>query len=83
MPTLSGLALALGFERRTDLLAAAETNAEIRRLLLQLESRLEEKLYARDSSVGARFVLESMLGWDKPENAQSPSAVLKVEVVDE
>ena len=75
-PTVSGLALALGFSCRRDLNAyqgKKEFCTTITRAKAQCEAYAEERLFDRDGTNGAQFSLRCNFGWnDKPAEAPSP-----------
>jgi hypothetical protein len=62
-PTVTGLALALGFLTRKSLLDYEGKNAEYERILMKAKSRIEqyneERLYDRDGCRGAQFNLQN------------------------
>lgn len=76
-PTVTGLALALGFTTRTSLLAyqgKKEFMDTITRAKTRVEAYAEERLFDRDGSNGAQFSLRNNFkGWDadKKEDKQS------------
>lgn len=67
-PTITGLALALGFASRQALLnyqAKPEFNDTITRAKARVEQYAEERLFDRDGSNGAQFSLRNNFkGWD-------------------
>lgn len=78
-PTVTGLALALGFTTRTSLLTY-QGKAEFRDTILRAKSRVEqyteERLFDRDSANGARFSLQfNFENWreEKPDAAPAPT----------
>ena len=79
IPTVSGLARALGFKSRQSLLdyqAKKQFQDIILDAKLQIEIFVEEQLYTRDGYKGASFVLWNSFGW-KPaaENEKDPAGV--------
>lgn len=66
-PTMTGLALALGFADRSSLLdyqGKPQFEAVIRRARSRIEQYTEERLFDRDGSAGARFSLQNNFrGW--------------------
>lgn len=76
-PTVSGLALALGFESRQTLLNY-QGKKEFRRVITRAKSRIEmyteERLFDRDGANGAKFSLENNWGWNKPKEAAGEAA---------
>lgn len=77
-PTVSGLALALGFSCRRDLNAyqgKKEFCTTITRAKAQCEAYAEERLFDRDGTNGAQFSLRCNFGWnEKPAEAPPPPA---------
>lgn len=75
IPTVSGLALAIGLESRTELLnydKGGKLEKVIKNALLRLESILEARLYVKETYNGAKTVLQSNFGWqDNPDNAKN------------
>ena len=64
-PTLSGLALALGFTSKAALLryrGKPEIEAALMRGRSRVEQYAEELLYDKECSAGAKFVLEKVFG---------------------
>ena len=80
-PTVTGLALALGFNSRQALLNYQARSKSFNDTLTRAKSRCEEyaesRLYDKDGSNGAQFSLRNNFkGWsDKPEEAQQHSEV--------
>ena len=79
-PTVTGLALALGFTSRQALLnyqAKAEFVDTITRAKAQVEAYTEERLFDRDGVQGAQFSLRNNFkGWsDKPEENSDEGGV--------
>lgn len=78
-PTVTGLALALGFTNRQSLLnyqGKPEFRDIITRAKSVVEMYTEERLFDKDGSNGARFSLQfNFRGWrdDKPEEKQGPT----------
>lgn len=70
-PTVTGLALALGFASRKSLLeyqGKQEFVNTITRAKTRCEQYAEERLFDRDGTNGARFSLQANFGWkDKPQ----------------
>ena len=91
-PTVTGLALALGFTSRQALLnyqAKPEFVDTITRAKSMVEAYTEERLFDRDGAKGAEFTLACNFGWKAPketaedgEKAQS-GVILMPEVQDE
>ena len=67
-PTVTGLALALGFTTRQSLLnyeGRKEFQAVIQKAKTRIEMYAEERLYDRDGCIGARFNLQNNFrGWN-------------------
>ena len=68
-PTVTGMALALGFTTRQSLLNYEAKNRGFRQVLQIAKSRIEqyaeERLYDRDGCMGARFNLQNNFrGWN-------------------
>lgn len=66
IPTVSGLALAIGLRSRAELLnyeGSSSMSKVVKNALLQLESILEGKLYKKETFNGAKTVLQSNFGW--------------------
>lgn len=69
--TQSGLAYALGFASRGDMLGyRGEGAREVMRAALRCETYAEERLYEKDSQKAAEFSLKNAFGW----GAQRPDA---------
>ncbi len=69
-PTLSGLALAMGFASKADMLryqGKPEIVTAIQRGRTRVEQYAEEQLFDKESSAGAKFVLEKDFGEAVPE----------------
>ena len=69
-PTVTGLALALGFASRKSLLeyqGKQEFVNTITRAKAQCEKYSEERLFDRDGTNGAQFSLRFNFGWDTKE----------------
>ncbi len=72
-PTVTGLALALGFSGREELrrLLAQEGDSPLGSLLARACSQVEEEnlqaVYRRDTSSGAKFILQSCFGYGEKE----------------
>lgn len=73
-PTVTGLALALGFTSRQALLNYQNKPAfvdTVTRAKARCEQYAEERLYDKDGSSGAQFSLRANFGWnDKPQETQ-------------
>lgn len=77
-PTVTGLALALGFTSRQSLLdyqAKREFLDTITRAKARCEQYAEERLFDRDGTNGAQFSLRANFGWNnKPTDEASQQA---------
>lgn len=65
-PTVTGLALALGFTSRQDLINynnIEEFHDTITRAKLKCQNYAETRLYDRDGANGAKFSLQNNFGW--------------------
>lgn len=66
-PSITGLALALGFDSRQELQDRAGANgkaaAALRRAASQVEEANVQAAYRRESSMGARFFLQNGFGY--------------------
>ena len=66
-PTITGLALALGFDTRADMLAYSG-RPELCRAITRAKSRIErcaeERLFDKDMFKGAQYVLKYGFGWE-------------------
>ena len=89
VPTITGLALALGFTTRQALINYQERDEfvdTITRAKLIIEEATSQMLYTRDGSNGAKFVLSNNYkGWaDKValENAEDKAFKISVEYVE-
>ena len=72
-PTVTGLALALGFTRREELLRYpddAPFAREVRRARMRAEDHLEGELMDKEKFQGAKFNLVSSFGWAAGERAE-------------
>lgn len=83
-PTVTGLALALGFTNRQSLLNY-QARAEFRDIITIAKSRVEqyteERLFDKDGANGAKFSLQfNFKGWQEPtqEAAAKGGAVVKI-----
>lgn len=81
IPTVTGLALALGFTNRVSLLnyqGRKEFRATIETAKTRIEAYVEERLFDKDGANGAKFSLQNNFkGWDadkpKPEESKAPA----------
>lgn len=83
-PTLSGLALALGFSSRTALLgfnASPEIMFALERAKSRVENYTEALLYSRDGVRGAELSLRTNFGWGKDEKDSASPDFGKIEVL--
>ena len=79
VPTISGLARALGFRSRQSLFDY-QAKRQFRDIILDAKLRVEifteEQLYTRDGCNGARFALWNNFGWKQAaEGEKEPTAV--------
>lgn len=82
-PTLSGLALAMGFASKAEMLryqGKPEIMTIIQRGRTRVEQYAEEKLFDKESSAGAKFVLEKDFGEAVPEEDDAAGADIMAEV---
>ena len=89
-PTITGLALALGFNSRQALLnyqAKEEFNDTIMRAKARVECYAEERLFDKDGANGAKFSLANNFdGWKEKQQIEADvnnSITINVELVDE
>lgn len=86
-PTVTGLALALGFKTRQSLLDYQGKSAAFNDIITVAKSRCEEyaesRLYDRDGVNGAKFSLtNNFKGWrDKPESENDN--IIEVRIIDD
>ena len=76
-PTMSGLALALGFVNRTSLLqyeGKPQFMASISRARSRIEKYAEGRLYDRDGARGAEFSLKYNFKWAQEEQEKQAAA---------
>ena len=82
-PTLSGLALAMGFSSKAEMLRY-QGRPEIMTAILRGRSRVEqyaeEQLFDKESSAGAKFVLEKDFGEEMPPEADGQGMDIMAEV---
>lgn len=89
MPTITGLALALGFhcrqalDRYTDR-GADEPEDKIVLLITRAKTEIEEAnlqaVYVKSSSLGARFVLQNGFGYAEKKDFDVTNGVIEVKV---
>lgn len=82
-PTVTGLALALGFTNRMDLLryqAKKEFTDTVTRAKSRVEAYCEARLFDRDGSNGARFSLQCNFKWgdDEKKDGEGSGPVVKI-----
>lgn len=82
-PTVTGLALALGFTNRLDLLryqGKPEFRDVITKAKLRVEAYAEARLFDRDGANGARFSLDCNFKWgrDKEEGESGGTPTVKI-----
>ena len=80
-PTVTGLALALGFKTRTSLIKY-QNKKEFNDLILEAKSRVEEycerQLFTRDGAKGAQFALMHNFGWKNPVDEDESGPAVKI-----
>lgn len=85
-PTVTGLALALGFAGRQALLnyqGRKQFKDAITRAKSRCEAYAEGRLYDREGAHGAQFSLRCNFGWsDKAEQAESGGVVIQDDIPD-
>lgn len=85
-PTVTGLALALGFAGRQALLnyqGRKQFKDTITRAKSRCEAYAEGRLFDRDGAHGAQFSLRCNFGWsDKAEQAESGGVVIQDDIPD-
>lgn len=77
-PTVTGLALALGFSSRQALLNyqnKPEFNDTVTRAKARCEQYAEERLYDKDGSNGAQFSLRANFGWKDKQEQENTGTV--------
>lgn len=80
-PTVTGLALALGFTNRMDLLryqGKKEFTEVITKAKLQVEAYAEARLFDRDGANGARFSLDCNFNWGKRDEEKDATPTVKI-----
>lgn len=85
-PTVTGLALALGFTTRKSLLdyqGKAEFVNTITRAKMQIEAYAESRLYDRDGQRGAEFSLKHNFRWAQEETQSGESGGAGVVMIPE
>lgn len=83
VPTLSGLASALGFSKRDELLSyngTALMNEIISSAILKIEEFIEQKLFESGAMKGAQYILENDFGWNKACNDEDESNKIEVKI---
>ena len=85
-PTVTGLALWLGFKTRQSLLDYQSRNKAFNDVLTRAKSRCEEyaerRLYDRDGVNGAKFSLKNNFkGWSETPNSSDDSTLAKLDEV--
>ena len=80
-PTVTGLALALGFTGRKQLLdyqGREEFSDTVTRAKARCEAYAETRLYDRDGANGAKFSLGCNFGWNENSDAKAAPDVVRV-----
>lgn len=83
-PTVTGLALALGFSGREEMDRFArqeggQTAALLERACSQVEEETLQAVYRRDTSSGARFILQSSFGYGEKAPHEPGPITVRVE----
>lgn len=86
-PTVTGLALALGFASRTSLLNY-QGKKEFRDVITKAKSRIEmyteERLFDKDGANGAKFSLQNNFrGWNETAKEAAHAAVSAVKIIND
>ena len=81
-PTVTGLALALGFKTRQGLMRY-QAKKEFMDIILEAKTRIEmyneEMLYTRDGAKGAQFSLQcNFRGWSKEKENEEKGAAINI-----
>ena len=81
-PTITGLALAIGFNSRQTLLNY-QAKAAFRDVLIRAKSRVEmyteERLFDKDGAAGARFSLQfNFKGWREDKDDENKAPVVNI-----
>ena len=81
-PTITGLALAIGFNSRQTLLNY-QAKAAFKEVLIRAKSRVEmyteERLFDKDGAAGARFSLQfNFKGWHDDKDDESKAPVINI-----
>lgn len=84
-PTVTGLALALGFKSRQSLLNYAGKK-EFRDVIIEAKSRIEmyveERLFDKDGANGAKFSLQNNFkGWDADKKAEEDGKAPAINII--
>ena len=81
LPTVTGLALALGFPTRAALETAAGPDPEqvLIRALSQVEEANLQAVYRRDTASGAKFILQSCFGYGEKDLPETGPITVQVE----
>lgn len=85
-PTVTGLALALGFTSRLALINYQNRSKAYNDLITKAKARIEayaeERLYDKDGSAGARFNLQhNFKGWNEPEKEAAAASAASVNII--
>lgn len=88
VPTVTGLALALGYETRMGLLHCQHKSEEFDRIITIAKSRCEEyaesRLYDNSGVNGAKFSLKNNFkGWSETPDLMSGEGSIKISIVKE
>ena len=84
-PTVTGLALALGFASRTSLMNY-QGKKEFREVIIRAKSRIEmyteERLFDKDGANGAKFSLQNNFrGWNESAKEAAHAAASAVKII--
>lgn len=86
-PTVTGLALALGFNSRTTLLGYQDKEEfmnTITRAKARCEEYAEARLFDKDGANGAKFSLaNNFKGWKEKQEVELTSSTIKIEITDD
>jgi hypothetical protein len=86
-PTITGLALALGFNSRTSLLNYEDKEEflnTITRAKARVEKYAESRLFDKDGANGAKFSLaNNFRNWKEKQEVEVTGNVIKVELTEE
>jgi hypothetical protein len=85
IPTVTGLALALGFKSRQSLLnysGKKEFNEVITEAKTRIEAYVEERLFDKDGANGAKFSLQNNFkGWDADKKSEEDGKAPAINII--